>query len=522
MPAVTVTQFAHTQHVPTDHGPQDEVWGCLEPLLNPAAKVQFKWPNTVYTIGRDPKKVDCAFPGIALMSASQFSIEITGYGTPQCAAVVTDLGSTNGTYVQGEAVGRGKSRTVSGGTLIACHDCQRSQAVPAELDDRFILWLFPAVAPAPPSRPPYEEVYHFEDVLGHGGYGVVKRARHRQENMLYAVKMVLKDHVSSGEVDNGETRKDQLVRLQNEIMILKRLHHPHIVSFKEVLFDNNEVSGCVLELMPGGDLEGYLRTYGVLAESNAKHLTRQICEALKYLHDACIIHRDLKPANILLSDTHPPIAKLTDFGLARIFEPAASLPKSVCGTQLYMAPEVTSPGHFEKSQSELFFASPELRQGKGYNEAVDSWSLGVTLSQMLWNRYPFINMDAVAFENSYLLELDHDLLSSSNDVSKECLEFIGLLLRYEPQLRISPDAALDGRLSSWLVTHPIDDVWVQPHESDHFQDVSDLEDDLRSFGSSTIKLRVPRHTGVLHEIQEVEERSEERLDGLWGLGIGDA
>ncbi len=235
--------------------------------------------------------------------------------------------------------------------------------------------------------------------------------------------------------------------------------------------------------------------------------------------------------------------------------------QSVCGTQLYMAPEVTSPGHFEKSQSELFFASPEVRQGRGYNEAVDSWSLGVTLSKMcvvlvsackratvliilsrLWNRYPFINMDAVAFENSYLLELDHDLLSSSNDVSKECescpvlcrsgwfnvdcislgLEFIGLLLRYEPQLRISPDAALDGRLSSWLVTHPIDDVWVQPHESDHFQDVSDLEDDLRSFGSSTIKLRVPRHTGVLHEIQEVEERSEERLDGLCGLGIGDA
>ncbi len=160
---------------------------------------------------------------------------------------------------------------MSGGTLIACHDCQRSQAVPAELDDRrsfllfayleagyrceslsqgFILWLFPAVAPAPPYRPPYEEVYHFEDVLGHGGYGVVKRARHRQENMLYAVKMVLKDHVSSGEVDNGETRKDQLVRLQNEIMILKRLHHPHIVSFKEVLFDNNEVSGTLKSYKP--------------------------------------------------------------------------------------------------------------------------------------------------------------------------------------------------------------------------------------------------------------------------------
>ncbi len=73
MPAVTVTQFAHTQHVPTDHGPQDEVWGCLELLLNPAAKVQFKWPNTVYTIGRDPKKVDCAFPGIALMSTTRTS-----------------------------------------------------------------------------------------------------------------------------------------------------------------------------------------------------------------------------------------------------------------------------------------------------------------------------------------------------------------------------------------------------------------------------------------------------------------
>ena len=86
--------------------------------------------------------------------------------------------------------------------------------------------------------------------------------------------------------------------------------------------------------------------------------------ALEYLHSYCIAYRDLKPENILIS--HIGYLKLGDFGFAKIVKDRTF---TICGTPDYIAPEVLI--------------------SKGHNAAVDWWSLGVLIYEMISGRTPF-------------------------------------------------------------------------------------------------------------------------------------
>lgn len=113
--------------------------------------------------------------------------------------------------------------------------------------------------------------------------------------------------------------------------------------------------------MEGGDLLGHVESKGKLKEDEAKFLFHQLLVAVRYLHDRGIVHRDLKPENVLLAEEDGvKRLKIADFGFARIIE-KNSIVNSVVGTPSYMAPEVLK------------------RNGKGYKESADMWSIGVML-----------------------------------------------------------------------------------------------------------------------------------------------
>lgn len=80
-----------------------------------------------------------------------------------------------------------------------------------------------------------------------------------------------------------------------------------------------------------------------LNEMDAKFFFLQACKGLKYLHDSFVTHRDIKPDNILLNSNSPnALLKISDFGLSKLI--TIDSMKTVCGTQLYVAPEVLIGG----------------------------------------------------------------------------------------------------------------------------------------------------------------------------------
>jgi len=120
----------------------------------------------------------------------------------------------------------------------------------------------------------------------------------------------------------------------------------------------------VLEYASGGSLNEKIKFgYGQLSKILVKRYFRDVCEAVKYLHENNYMHRDIKPENILITkDNH---AKLCDFGFASILEYRSTL----CGTFEYMA--------------------PEMIQKKPYDYKIDIWALGILLFELIQGFAPF-------------------------------------------------------------------------------------------------------------------------------------
>ena len=113
---------------------------------------------------------------------------------------------------------------------------------------------------------------------------------------------------------------------------------PHIVKF----FDYEERHHhlyIIMEFVPCGDLSKYSSVCRYMKEDLGQSVTRQMCHALRYLHNCGITHRDIKPDNILVSCNDPFVVKLSDFGLSKVVVEGTLL-KTFCGTLLYCAPEV--------------------------------------------------------------------------------------------------------------------------------------------------------------------------------------
>ncbi|CAH8518688.1 unnamed protein product [Heterobilharzia americana] len=127
----------------------------------------------------------------------------------------------------------------------------------------------------------------------------------------------------------------------------------------------------VLEFLAGGELFMQLEKEGVFMEDQASFYLAEITLAIGHLHSMGIVYRDLKPENVLLD--HQGHVKLTDFGLSKERVDRDNLTHTFCGTIEYMAPEIL------------------LRQGHG--RAVDWWSLGTLMYDMLSGSPPFTGDD---------------------------------------------------------------------------------------------------------------------------------
>jgi serine/threonine protein kinase len=181
-------------------------------------------------------------------------------------------------------------------------------------------------------------------------------------NEIYALKVLRKDNI---------IRRNQVEHTKTERNVLGYVKHPFIVGMN-MAFQSKDKLYFVLDYCAGGELFFHLGKLGKFPEPRARFYAAEIFLAISYVHTLDIIYRDLKPENVLL-DARGHI-RLTDFGLSKEgISSSSSGANSFCGTPEYLAPEILN------------------RQGHG--RAVDWWSLGALLYEMLTGLPPFYCQD---------------------------------------------------------------------------------------------------------------------------------
>jgi len=234
--------------------------------------------------------------------------------------------------------------------------------------------------PAPAAPPAPRKVrfnvgtqYQVLDVVGEGAYGIVCSAVHRPSGRKVAIKKIAPfDHSM---FCLRTLRELKLLKFlseagvsENIISILDIIKPPSLEAFKEVYL--------IQELMET-DMHRVIRTQD-LSDDHAQYFIYQTLRALKALHSADVIHRDLKPSNLLLNANCD--LKVCDFGLARSVKTAE--------------PSGTETGFMTEYVATRWYRAPEIMLTfKQYTKAIDVWSVGCILAEMLSGKPLFPGRD---------------------------------------------------------------------------------------------------------------------------------
>ncbi|XP_068694426.1 death-associated protein kinase 2-like [Montipora foliosa] len=272
----------------------------------------------------------------------------------------------------------------------------------------------------------FENFYDILDDIGSGQFAVVKKCAEKGTGTEYAAKIMKKKRRRSSR--RGVSAEE----IVQEASILLKTRHEGVI-YLHAVFETPADYTLVLELVSGGELFEFLAEQEYLAESEALGFTRQVVEAVHYLHDNHIVHMDIKPENIVLKDRTEKKIKLIDFGLAKIIPPG-EIVRAILGTPEFVAPEVIN---FEP-----------------VGTPTDMWAVGVLTYILLSGASPFlgddnnetfINVQSVEyrFDDEYFCE-----------ISEQAKDFISQLLLKNPRNRLS---ARDCLSHSWL--KPDADAW---------------------------------------------------------------
>jgi tetratricopeptide (TPR) repeat protein len=241
--------------------------------------------------------------------------------------------------------------------------------------------------------------YELGPRLGAGGAGEVYRAVDRVAGQPVALKVLF---------PRGDDGPEPLARLQRELRIARRVHHPGLVRVHDI-GEHDGLLFLVMDLLDGETLRERLRREPRLPPDEAERVLRGLLEALAALHAEGGLHRDVKPANVFLAKElqpsglaargpgpeagrgpetvralAPPRVVLLDFGLARAADEQA----------------LTATGQFVGTPE---YVSPEQARGeRSVAAASDVYSAGIVLWEMLAGAPPFTGDSAVEILAAHL------------------------------------------------------------------------------------------------------------------------
>jgi len=223
--------------------------------------------------------------------------------------------------------------------------------------------------------------------------GSVELCMHKHTKELYALKSLSKGLI---------VQKGLRTSIMRERMLWMEVISPFIIRLIAT-FNEPQCLCFLLEAATGGELSsvyGDEALYG--SAEHAKYYTAGVVLGLEHLHKRRIVYRNVKPRNVLLSKIGQP--KLTDMSLAKL---VVGHTFTTCGTPTYMAPEIIS--------------------GRGHTRAVDWWSLGVLVFELMSGRSPFdaelpMEVYSKAFRGIAKMEFPKACAGSAEDFVRALLQ----------------------------------------------------------------------------------------------------
>ena len=256
--------------------------------------------------------------------------------------------------------------------------------------------------------------YRIEEKLGSGGMGVVYRAHDTQLDRTVALKF-LPRHVVADEA--------AAERFVVEARAAAALDHPNVCMVHEISRDEDGRPFIAMAYYDGETLKQKLE-HGPLPIEEALDYARQIGAGLAAAHTHDIIHRDIKPGNVIV--TPDGVAKVLDFGLAKLTDVTLTGTGTTLGTLAYM--------------------SPEQIRGEELDARTDLWSLGVVLYELLTGQRPFGGGETSAVIHRILHEAPKPPSALRPEIPAELEPIVGQLLAKDPEQRpaTAEDLGLDG------------------------------------------------------------------------------
>lgn len=285
-------------------------------------------------------------------------------------------------------------------------------------------------------------------VLGLGISGKVLEVINKKDQKKYALKFL---------PDNPKSRREIELHWKSSIC-------ENIVKIKDVFENeknNQRVLLVVMESMDGGELFERITQKEKLDENEAAKIMKDICNAVKYLHDNDIAHRDLKPENLLISrknGSYEEIVKLTDFGFAK--QTKGKTLQTACYTPYYVAPEVFD--------------------SRKYDKACDIWSLGVIMFILLSGNPPFYSYHGHSMSPGMKRRIKTGRYQFEGNVwrniSVEAKDLIKGMLQTDPDKRLTIDEIMKNK---WISENtsvpktPLHTAKNLKHSKEEWMDVQD-------------------------------------------------
>jgi protein-serine/threonine kinase len=237
-------------------------------------------------------------------------------------------------------------------------------------------------------------------VIGKGSYGTVLLVEKKDDKKIYAMKILKK---------KAMIKRKQVTHIKAERKIMELIDHPFIIKLIYA-FQTPQKLYMVMDYCPGGELFYHIQRVERFNEEAVKFYGAQLVLALEHLHKNNIIYRDLKPENVLINKDG--YIKITDFGLSKENISDNSSAKSFCGTPEYLAPEVV--------------------EGKGHGQAVDWWSLGSILYEMLTGMPPYYSKDREKLFN----KIKTEQVKFHSYMSKNAVDILTKFFIKDPEKRL--------------------------------------------------------------------------------------